>query len=781
MDNSSLVYYLVQEIINLPILTSRAQELWLGIQIRAPENWKTLLKLDGYGNDVALSAIYASLYAQNQELGKVCEEYEVHPPDVLKWIVDVLATRNDIYDFRRSKLRRFLRNVNKLELSSEEIQDLTKLSYKVAELLVILPSNVLHYISTFERLPLPDVLEAWIAKESIQINSARQAAHQQAERAKQALVIGYLRYALRAARKYVDQGVPYLDLVQEAFSGLMNAAEKFDYQEQTRFAIYVSTWMWQRITRAIDNQSRIIRVPIHAQTQIQEIQEIYDQLWEEKKRSPTFDELLMKSMYLEEEEVERIEQHHATKTPLPEELDQSYQKAAQALHLRLRSYQAILSLDVVHENAGGSLISKTTYRTQDLLNCMARSLVMEKIYGLLSSFSDRDQEILRMRFGLETGKDHTLAEVGETFDLTRERIRQIETRILQHLANNISEQQLRDCLSAQVWPLSFDSNAPLVTKELFPDQEQSKERDWEWLDRLLEELPGGDWHRRHTHSTREEQLVEALQALQEPAHYSDIAEQLNDMLEQEELDEKYIYSRLFYSEESFVLLGEGVFSLMSWERKRAKQSTPILPFCPTTLPDELDRDYVFLESVLVAREILKQELTVDQFLEKIFAWARVDESQSAWLLQSVLSAYYLVGVIPYVFYPDAKSDIIRSTVPEIGLQELRQYCLRMATQRLVAMPQFWWLLQRYEPARVCDITEHFIDVHPLELEDTSNRLELLTSIGALQKSRYARFQLTSLGQELASRYGEAPHILDEGVDATSQDMEDLDVFDLISF
>lgn len=781
MDNSSLVYYLVQEVINLPILTSRAQELWLGIQIRAPENRKALLKLDGYGNDVALSAIYASLYAQNQELGKVCEKCEIHPPDVLKWIVDVLATRNDIYDFRRSKLRRFLRNVNKLELSSEGIQDLTKLSYKIAELIVILPSNVLLYISMFERLPLPDVLEAWIAKESIQINSARQAAQQQAEIAKQALVIGYLRYALRTARKYVDQGVPYLDLVQEAFSGLMSAAEKFDYQEQTRFGIYASNWMWQRITRAIANQSRTIRVPIHAQTQIQEIQEIYEQLWEEKKRVPTFDELLMKSMYLEEEEAERIKQLRAAETPLPEELEQSYQEAAQALNLRLRSSQDILSLDVVRENAGESLISKTTYRTQDLLNRMARSLIMKKVYSLMSSFSDRDQEILRMRFGLENGEDHTLAEVGETFDLTRERIRQIETRILQHLAKHISEQQLRDCLSAQVWPLSFDSNAPLVTKELFPSQKQSESRDWEWLDRLLEKLPGGDWHRRQTYSTREEQLVEALQALQEPAHYSDIAEQLNDMLDHKEFEDKYIYSLLFKYEKSFVLLGEGVFSLMSWERKRAEQTTPVLPFCPPTLPDELERDHVFLESVLVAREILKQELTVDQFLEKVFSWAGVDESQSAWLLQSVLSAYYLVGVIPYIFYPDVKSDIIRSTVPEIGLQELRRYCLRMVTQRLVAMPQFWWLLHRYEPARACDITEHFIDVHPMELDDTSNRLELLTSIGALQKSRYSRFQLTPLGRELASRLGEAPHLFEEEVDTTAQDIENLDVFDLISF
>lgn len=781
MDSFSSVHYLFEEIIDMPILSSRAQELWLGIQIGASKHWQTLLKLDGYGDDVALSAIYASLYAQSQELEENCKKFEICPPDVSRWIVDVFTARENIYDLRRSKLRRFVRSINKLELESEQIQSLTESSYKIAELLVLLPDDVLRYISKFERLPLPDVLEGWMADESIKINSARQAAAQQAERAKRILVTGYLRYALRMARNHVDQGVPYLDLAQAAFVGLMRAAERFDYREQARFIVYASTWMWQRITRTIANQSRMIRVPVHVQKQIQQTQEVYEELWDEKKRVPTFDDLLMKSLHLEDKEIELIEQHRAEKTRLPEQLDQRYQKAAQALRLSLRSSQDILSLNVIYENAGGSLISKITHRSPDLLNSMARSQLMKRVYGLLSSFSDRDQDIFRMRFGLETGEDHTLAEVGEVFDLTRERIRQIETQMLTHLARHISEEQLRDCISPQVWPISSDSDSSLVTKGLFPNQENRDSHDWKWLDRLLGRLPGGDLHQRSGRSNREEQLVKALQALQEPAHYSDIAEQLNDSLNYEELGEKYIYSRLFDYEESFILLGEGVFSLRSWERKRAEQSTPVLPFCPTIFPDQLDRDYVFLESVLVARDMLKHELTVSEFLEGILAWAGIEQQQSAWLLQSMLSAYYLVGVIPYLFYPDAKGNIVVSTVPDMGLQDLRRYCLRTMTKRLMAMPEFWWLIKRYEPVRACDITEYVVDVHPLGLDDTSNRLELLTNIGALQKSRYARFQLTNLGQELASRFGEAPHIFGEEAKMNSQGIEDLDALDLISF
>ena len=702
-------HYLFREVKKLPILTNRAQELWLGIQIRSPQKWQSLLNPNRLGTRDNLLKLHTLLYEQSQTLEDVCVKFTIPIPHISYWISDVFAVRNNIYGFRRSKLRRYLRRIDKLELGANEIRNVTNLSYKVAELLVMLPNVVLHHVKKLEKIPPSDVLESWIDKEAIQMNPVWQAAQQQAKKAKQDLVIGYLRYALRMARNHVNRGIPYLDLVQAAFLGLMRATDKYNYQEKTRFATYASTWIWQRINRKIANQSRTIRVPVHAQTQIQKIQELYAQLWEKQKRAPTFDELLMKSGYLSLQEVKSIERHRVVSDSLPKGLEQSYRMAARKLRLMIHSSQPVLSLDAIREKSRKALNNHKISQSQDLVTQMTTTLVMKKVYNLLSRFSERNQRIFRMRFGLETGKDHTLAEVGEAFNVSRERIRQIETRILNHLANSIPEQQLRDCFSVQTWPLYCDACSLLGQRDLFPSPEQSNSKDWDWLDRLLAELPGGDWHRRQDLSKIEERLVKSLLALQEPAHYSDIAEQLNDMLDHEELDEKYIYSRLFYYEESFILLGEGVFSLMSWERKRAEQSTPVLPFCPTTPLAQLDRDYVFLESVLVAREMLKQELTVREFLEGILAWAGIEETQTTWFLQSMLSVYYLVGVIPYIFYPDAKGKIVVSTVPDMGLQDLRRYCLRMMTKRLMAMPEFWWLIQRYEPARACEITEHFVD------------------------------------------------------------------------
>lgn len=778
LEQDKLEDLLVQEVKNLPIITRRSQELWLGIQIKSPRRWQSLLETE---DRVKLSTIYASLYDEVRELEKSCEMFEIFPPDISQWILELLAGQRNIYDLRHSKLRRFIRQTAKNEKSPDSAQAVIDTSYKCAELLAILPQKVLRYLSEFQRLPLPEVLEKQILRKSFISDYPRQAIYQQARKAKNVLVAGHSRYALRIAYRYVNQGIDYLDLVQAAFLGLIRAAKKFDYQKHTRFAIYASTWMWQKVKRTIANQSRVIRIPVYVRTQIQEIQETYENFWEEKKREPNFDELLLRSAYLEEKDIKRIEQCHAKGIPLPEKLQQRYQDSSQELRLRLKRSCPILSLESICENDQDALTNQPTFPMQKSLNRIARSSLMKRVYKLITNFSERDQKILRMRFGLDTGKDHTLAEIGEEFDLTRERIRQIETQILDYLARKLPEQLWQDYRSSRVWSLSSDLNIPLTTKKLFPNREQIRSQDWTWLGQLLEELPGGDWHHKQGASSREEQLIEALQTLKEPAHYSDIAEQLNDMLEQENLEDRYIYSQLFNHEDSFILLGEGVFSLTSWEKKRGEAPVPVLPFCPTILPDEQEREYVFLESVLVAQNILKQELTVNEFLERIFAWAGIEEAQSTWLLQSVLSAYYSIGVIPYTFYPDAKSEILVSTMPEIGLQELRRYCLRMMTQRIIAMPQFWWLMQRYEPARACDITEHFINVHPLGLDDTLKRLELLTSIGATQKSRYARFRLNGLGQESASQFGEPPNIFDEETDTSSSNTEDINSLDLITF
>jgi hypothetical protein len=137
----------------------------------------------------------------------------------------------------------------------------------------------------------------------------------------------------------------------------------------------------------------------------------------------------------------------------------------------------------------------------------------------------------------------------------------------------------------------------------------------------------------------------------------------------------------------------------------------------------------------------------------MFEWTETSAPQKRWFQQSVLLSYYVVGLIPYVFLDDDIHSVLRSTLPELDIQEMRRYCLQVLTRRLVAMPESWWLFQRYQPVRPSDLCIHFVDTHPLGLDDAANRLSVLVSMGAAYKLTDGRYRLSALGEEAANQYG----------------------------
>jgi hypothetical protein len=137
-------------------------------------------------------------------------------------------------------------------------------------------------------------------------------------------------------------------------------------------------------------------------------------------------------------------------------------------------------------------------------------------------------------------------------------------------------------------------------------------------------------------------------------------------------------------------------------------------------------------------------------------WTGFSWPQPSWVCQSALSTYYLVGVVPYVFYGERKDDLVHLALPVTDLRSSRQYCLETLSRRLQAMPEFWWLLQRFQPIRVTDLAQLFVDVHPLALDDVANRLTILTGIGAVHRSSSGRYHLTRLGETTAKRWARQP-------------------------
>ena len=240
------------------------------------------------------------------------------------------------------------------------------------------------------------------------------------EEARKKLTRSNSRLVISLAKKYIGQGVPFLDLIQEGNMGLMKAVEKFDYRRGHKFSTYATWWIRQSITRAIADQGRTIRVPVHMNDRIRRLYRVARRLEQELGREPSIEELAAE-MNLPLEKVERIieisQRPLSLEKPVGEEKDSELGDFIEAQDIP----------DPVDE------------ATQELLR--------EDIEKLLTSLTPREARVLELRYGLADGHSYTLKEVGEKFGLTRERIRQIENEALQRLRHPQRSRKLRDYLN----------------------------------------------------------------------------------------------------------------------------------------------------------------------------------------------------------------------------------------------------------------------------------------------------------------------------------------------
>lgn len=405
---------------------------------------------DEHTHQSIFSAILVELINLQKQLKQSAIQHNFKQPDVGLMIAEAHMLRRHMLTDQPSYTRSYFENGD-LWGKNPDWNKIIALTYKMFLCLYILPSSLAEMISKYIRekntFPSARVLTNNLPQES-ELEDELHTIRHRADDANQILIRANLRLVVSIAKRYLGRGISFLDLIQEGNLGLLRAVNKFDPTRGFKFSTYATWWIRQSISRHIAEQARTIRIPVHLFESITRIMRAQRSMVQRLGREPTLDELALEGGFLNEEDTRAIMTARKLGEPIDADLQRRWNWAASKVQRILQSAEEPISLEHPVGDEDSSQLGDFIEDIDALepMDAASREMLRDQVQSALAALSERERQVLELRFGLVDGRDHTLEEVSRYFNVTRERIRQIEAKALRKLRHPTRSKYLREYL-----------------------------------------------------------------------------------------------------------------------------------------------------------------------------------------------------------------------------------------------------------------------------------------------------------------------------------------------